>query len=86
MLGTDEAPHNPDNSPKDGFERDAVEALISGQNYYEKVEMVEGKYYLRSATSVIAVMEGCTICHPGKKVGDLLGAISYRISVNEYFD
>ncbi|MDR4498357.1 MAG: DUF3365 domain-containing protein [Candidatus Scalindua sp.] len=86
LLGTDETPHNPDNSPKDVFERDAVEALISGKNYYEKVERVDGKYYLRSATSVIAVMEGCTICHPGKKVGDLLGAISYRISINEYFD
>lgn len=86
LLGTDETPHNPDNSPKDGFERDAVKALVSGQNYYEKVERVEGKYYLRSATSVIAVMEGCKICHPGKKVGDLLGGISYRISVDEYFD
>ena len=84
LLGTDGTPHNPDNSPKDGFERDA--ALISGKNYYEKVEMVDGKYYLRSATSVIAFMEGCTICHPGKKVGDLLGGISYRISVNEYFN
>jgi len=38
LLGTDETPHNPDNSPKDVFERDAVEALISGQNYYEKIE------------------------------------------------
>ncbi|GJQ58937.1 MAG: DUF3365 domain-containing protein [Candidatus Scalindua sp. AMX11] len=86
LLGTDETPHNPDNLPKDIFERGAVEALLSGQNYYEKVEKVGNKYYLRSATSVIAVMQGCTICHPGKKVGDLLGAISYRISVEEYFD
>lgn len=86
LLSSDDAPHNPDNLPKDNFERNAIEALVSGKNYYEEIEKVGGKYYLRSATSMIAVMEGCMICHPGKKVGNLLGAISYKICIDEYYN
>lgn len=85
LLGTSGTLYNPDNFPKDDFERDATKALISGKNYYEKVEMIDGKYYLRVATSVPASAEGCTICHPDKKVGDILGAISYKISLNKFF-
>lgn len=44
-------PYNPDNSPKDDFERDAIEEIFSEKNYYEKVEITGGKYYLRAATS-----------------------------------
>lgn len=57
--------------------------MISGKSYFEKVEKIEGKDYLRAATSVTVVMEGCIICHPNKKVGDLLGAIAYSIPLGE---
>ncbi len=82
LLSTFDTPHNPDNFPKDDFERDAIEAIVSGNTYHEKVEEIDDKHYLRSATSVIAFMDGCTMCHPDKKVGDLLGAISYRIPLD----
>ncbi len=86
LLSVDDHPLNPDNSPQNDFEIDAVEAIVSGNNYYEKVEKIDNNFYLMSVTSVRAVTEGCTICHPGTKVGDLLGAISYRIYINEYLD
>ena len=79
LLDATGTPFNPDNNPKDKFERDAINALAWGNSYIESVEKIEGKYYLRAATSVTVVTEGCMICHPGKKVGDLLGAISYSI-------
>jgi len=79
LLDATGTPFNPDNNPKDEFERDAIKALISGKTYFEKVEKIKGRDYLRAATAVSAVMQGCIICHPSKKVGDLLGAISYSI-------
>ncbi len=79
LLDATGTPFNPDNNPKDEFERDAIKAIISGRTYFERVEKIKGRDYLRAATAVHAVMQGCIICHPSKKVGDLLGAISYSI-------
>jgi rhamnogalacturonyl hydrolase YesR len=79
LLDATGTPFNPDNNPKDKFERDAIEALISGKSYFERVEKIGDKDYLRAATSVSAVMVGCISCHPDRKIGDLLGAISYSI-------
>jgi hypothetical protein len=83
LLDATGAPFNPDNNPKDDFEREAIKAMHSGKNYFEKIEKVEGKDYLRAATSVHAVMKGCITCHPDRKFGDLLGAISYGIPLEE---
>jgi len=79
LLDATGTPFNPDNNPKDDFEREAIKAMHSGRNYFEKVEKIGGKDYLRAATSVHAVMKGCIACHPDRKFGDLLGAISYGI-------
>ncbi|MCR4290511.1 MAG: DUF3365 domain-containing protein [Candidatus Scalindua sp.] len=82
LLDATGTPFNPDNNPRDKFERDAITAMVSGESYFEKVEKVDGKDSLRAATRVRAVMKGCIACHPDKKVGDLLGAISYSIPMN----
>jgi hypothetical protein len=83
LLDATGTPFNPDNNPKDKFERDAIKAMVSGKSYFERVEKIEGKNYLRAATAVPVVIKGCTICHPDKKVGDLLGAISYSIPLKK---
>ena len=79
LLDATGTPFNPDNNPKDEFERDAIKAMVSGKSYFERVEKIEGKDHLRAATAVSAVMVGCISCHPDRKVGDLLGAISFII-------
>ena len=84
LLDATGTPFNPDNNPKDEFERDAIKAIVSGKTYFERVEKIEGKDYLRAATIVPVVIKGCTICHQGKKIGDLLGAISYSIPLKEF--
>ena len=81
LLDATGTPFNPDNNPKDEFERDAIKAMVSGKSYFERVEKIEGKDHLRAATIVPVVIKGCTICHQDKKVGDLLGAISYSITL-----
>lgn len=83
LLDATGTPFNPDNNPKDAFERDAINALISGRTYFEKIEKIEGKDYLRAVTSVHAVTKGCISCHPSSRVGDLLGGIAYTIALEE---
>lgn len=83
LLDATGTPFNPDNNPKDKFERKAIKEMLAGKSYYERVEKIEGKHYLRAATVVPVVMKGCTICHPDRKIGDILGAISYGIPLGE---
>ncbi|GAX61847.1 ABC-type Na+ efflux pump, permease component [Candidatus Scalindua japonica] len=83
LLDATGTPFNPENNPRDGFERDAINAMISGRTYFEKVENIEGKDHLRVVTSVHAVMKGCITCHPTSKVGKLLGGIAYIIPLEE---
>jgi hypothetical protein len=83
LLDATGTPFNPENNPVDAFERDAINALISGKTYFEKIEKVEGKDHLRAVTSVHAVMKGCISCHPSSRVGDLLGGIAYNIALEE---
>ncbi|MFQ5712838.1 MAG: DUF3365 domain-containing protein [Candidatus Scalinduaceae bacterium] len=79
LLDATGSPFNPDNNPRDDFERDAIDAIKSGKSYFERVERIDGRNYYRAATALAADMEGCTFCHPDKKLGDILGAISYGI-------
>jgi hypothetical protein len=81
LLDATGTPFNPENNPRDAFERDAINALISGRTYFEKIEKIEGKDHLRAVTSVHAVMKGCISCHPSSRVGDLLGGIAYNIAL-----
>jgi len=83
LLDATGTPFNPDNNPRDNFERKAIKAMLSGSTYFESIEKIEGKNHLRAATSVHAVMKGCISCHPDKKFGDLLGAISYTIPLEK---
>jgi len=83
LLDATGTPFNPDNNPRDNFERKAIKAMLSGSTYFESIEKIEGKSHLRAATSVHAVMKGCISCHPDKKFGDLLGAISYTIPLEK---
>jgi hypothetical protein len=86
LLDATGAPHNPENTPRTKFERDAIEAFIYGNSFYEKIEKDESKYYYKAVTSVSIVTDGCTICHPDNKQGDLLGGISYTFSLDMFLD
>ena len=83
LLDATGTPFNPENNPRDAFERDAINAMISGRTYFEKIEKIDGKDHLRAVTSVHAVMKGCISCHPSSKIGDLLGGIAYSIALEE---
>ena len=82
LLDATGKPLNEENRAKDAFEERAIKAIREGKPYYDEVEKNDGKRFLRAATVVPVVVEKCTICHPGYKVGDVLGAIGYKLEVH----
>jgi hypothetical protein len=74
-------PINSENEPRDAFEKAAIEKIRGGQPYYDEVVSENDGRYLRAATLVPVVNDKCVLCHPGNKVGDVLGAISYKIPI-----
>jgi len=68
-------PLNPENKPLNGFERDAVQAMLKGRVSLEKVE----PKVLRYATAIRAVDKSCLSCHVRSKQDDLLGGLSYQV-------
>ncbi len=72
-------PLNPDNGPRDEFERQAIQAIMSGAESYTKVEDVSGVLLFRRATPDKATTAACIGCHQGKQVGDVLGVLTVEI-------
>lgn len=74
---------NEENKPQPGFEQAAIKKILGGQPYYDEVVREGERSYLRAATLVPAVNQKCILCHPKSKVGDVLGAIGYKIPLNQ---
>jgi hypothetical protein len=74
-------PINSANAPANEFEKQAIAKILKGEAYVDAVVEEGGSKYLRAATLVPVVNAKCIICHPGNKVGDVLGAISYKLAV-----
>ena len=72
-------PLNEENVPQNAFEKAAVKKILGGETYFDEVVREDGRDYLRAATLVPAVNDKCVLCHPGNKVGDVLGVVSYKI-------
>ena len=75
-------PLNAKNAPQDGFEKDALTALAAGQKEFTKIATVMGKTFFRRATQDLASVQACVGCHEGKKVGEMLGAVSVQIPMD----
>ena len=72
------------NSPRDEFEKKAVEKLKAGESYYDQAIDRDGKRYLRAATPIPVVLEKCTMCHPhykNAKDGEPIGVLSYTLPI-----
>jgi methyl-accepting chemotaxis protein len=77
------APLNPSNSAKDGFENDALKAIMSGADSYARVEDSNGTTTYRRATPDKANAAACLSCHAGKQLGDVLGVLTVGIPMNQ---
>ncbi|MDR4508668.1 MAG: DUF3365 domain-containing protein [Candidatus Brocadiaceae bacterium] len=88
ILSTSEISFLPESAPQDVFERNAIDAILSGKSYYERVFFDyddNGQDFLRAATPIRITTEKCLLCHPHKKVGDLMGVISYTVPLEKYY-
>jgi hypothetical protein len=84
LLDVSGQPSNPMNVARDTFEKNGVQAMKGGKQYYEQLEEANGKSYLRAMTFVPVVMDRCILCHANykdAKKGEAIGAISYRLEV-----
>ncbi|AMV30753.1 hypothetical protein VN12_01460 [Pirellula sp. SH-Sr6A] len=79
-------PYNPDNEPKEGFEKRAMKKILDGAPQYEEVVSEEGKRFLLAATAIPVVMDKCVICHQvyaDAPKGKAIGALGYKIPLQE---
>jgi len=81
LLDATGKPMNKDNLARTPFEKKAIELLLKGETYLDEVVQEGDRKYLVAATVVPAVNAKCVTCHQNHKVGDVLGAISYKIPV-----
>jgi hypothetical protein len=72
-------PLNAENAPAGEFEKTAIAKIKEGETYYDEVVERDGQKFLLAATVVPVVNDKCVLCHPGNKVGGVLGAVSYKI-------
>lgn len=72
-------PLNPDNRARDEFERQAIEAIMSGAESYARIEEASGALTFRRATPDKATTAACLGCHQGKQLGDVLGVLTVGI-------
>jgi len=85
LLDATGEPLNPDNAPKDEFEKKAIAALKGGKSGYEEVVEKDGKKYLRSATPIPVVLDKCIMCHDhykaAKEKKQVIGSLGYTIPI-----
>lgn len=75
---------DPDDAPKDAFEKAAAIKLLAGETPDEEVVKEGGKRYLRVMTGIPVVSEHCVMCHEnfrGNKGN--IGALSYTVPLIE---
>ncbi len=75
IFDTTGRPLNPENSPKDAFEKEAVAAFTAGK---KELERTDGGVY-RLAVPLRILDESCVKCHVRAKPGDLVGGVSYEV-------
>jgi hypothetical protein len=73
------------NSPQQGFETRALAALQKGSTFFEEVERVKEKRYLRAATPIPVVLDKCIMCHEHyksfKEEGKIIGMLGYTVPI-----
>ncbi|MCA9423150.1 MAG: methyl-accepting chemotaxis protein, partial [Nitrospira sp.] len=79
-------PMNPDNAPKDAFERKALELIKNGAKTVNEIETIKGVPTFRRASADLASVQACVSCHVGKNLGEVLGVLSLSIPITQAKD
>jgi methyl-accepting chemotaxis protein len=68
-----QTPINPANLPKDGFENDAMKAIMNGADSFSRIEDING----------VPTSAACIGCHTDKQVGDTLGVLAVGMNMTK---
>ena len=75
-------PINPENSPKDAFEKRAIKEMLAGKEMIDSVEVIGGKEFLRTMTILPMALEKCVLCHDNYRGKKIVGGVSYQVPLN----
>ena len=75
-------PINPENSPKDVFEKRAIKEMLAGKDMIDSVEMIGGKEFLRTMTILPMALEKCVLCHDNYRGKKIVGGVSFQVPLN----
>ena len=75
-------PINPDNSPKDAFEKRAIKEMLTGKESIDSVEQIDGKDVLRTMTILPMALDKCVLCHENYRGKKIVGGVSYQVPLN----
>lgn len=75
-------PINPENSPKDDFEKRAIKEMLAGKDMIDSVEMIGGKEFLRTMTILPMALEKCVLCHDNYRGKKIVGGVSFQVPLN----
>lgn len=78
-------PYSDENTPDDGFEKEAIRKLLKGESWVERVEERSGVKHLRVATPIPVVGEKCIMCHDNYRdqaAGRPIGALTYLLPID----
>ena len=84
LLDATGDPIEPENAPRDDFEKAAIAKLKKGAVWHEEIVSQEGLPQLRVATPVPVVLKKCIMCHnhyKDVKEGAPIGALSYTLPI-----
>lgn len=84
LLDATGEPYDEENTASDDFEKEGIKQLNDGKDYFERVEITDGKPVLRAVTALPVVLQKCTMCHENYKSvkqGHPIGALGYSIPI-----
>lgn len=85
LLDATGSPYDDSNVAEDDFEKDAIEQLVAGKPWVEKIEVRQGVRHLRVATPIPVVLEKCIMCHDHYEdvpEGQAIGALTYILPID----
>lgn len=85
LLDATGEPYSDENVAEDGFEKNAIKALVAGKASVEAIEVRNGTRHLRVVTPIPVVFEKCIMCHDNYRdvpKGKAIGALSYTVPID----
>ncbi len=79
-------PINPENAPKDAFEKRAIKEMLAGKELIDAIETVDGREVLRTMTILPMALDKCILCHENYRGKKIVGGVSFQVPIQREED